>query len=164
MQLVQIAHIVGCVAPVDLNGAARLGAHINMSKYNHVSFIIYFGAMAAAQTVTVLAGTDSLGTGGVAMAFNYRISTGGVPLLAPLNIGPLTVIVGAGGVALAGTEDNEIMVIEMDAAELVAPATNYYVGVNLSNSASVTIATVVAVCLEPRYQADPDLMPDPTVV
>jgi len=133
-----------------------------MSKYNHVSFIVYFGAMAAAQTVTVLAATDSLGTGGVAMGFSYRISTGGVPLLAPLNIGALTTVAGTGAV-LAGTEDNEIMVIEMDAAELIAPATNYYVGVNLSNSASVTLASVVAVCLEPRWQADPDLMPDPTV-
>lgn len=162
MQLAQIAHIVGCVAPVDLAGAVRLGAHINMSKYNHVTFIIYYGAVAAVNTVTVLAGTNSLGAGGVAMGFYYRISTGGVPLLTPLNIADMT-YAAAGGIANAGTVDDEIMVIELDAAELVAPATNYYVGVNLSNSATVTIATVIAVCLEPRWAADPDLMPDPTV-
>lgn len=162
MQLAQIAHIVGSIAPIDTNGTARLGAHVNMSKYNHVAFIVYCGAMNAACTITVLAGTDSLGTGGVAMAFNYRLSTGGVPLLAPLNIGPLTNSL-AGGLALAGTEDNEIIVIEMDAAELVAPATNYYVGVNLSNAATATLMAVVSICLEPRWQADPDLMPDPTV-
>ena len=161
MQLSQMGYIVGCVAPVDVGGAPRLGAHINMAKYNHVTFLIYFGVMGNICTVTVLAGTNSLGAGGVAMGYNYSISTGGVPLLTPFSIAPLTAV-GAGGVAHAATVDNEIVVIELDAAELVAPMTNYYVGVNLSGAAAA-LATVIAICSEPRWAADPDIAPDPTV-
>lgn len=161
MQLSQMGYIVGCVAPVDVGGAAKLGAHINMSKYNHVTFLIYFGAIGNPCTVTVLAGTNSLGAGGVAMAYNYSISTGGVPLLTPFSIAPLT-NVNSGGVAHAATVDNEIVVIELDAVELIAPMTNYYVGVNLSNAAAA-LATVIAICSEPRWAADPDIAPDPTV-
>lgn len=162
MQLAQICKIVGCVAPIDTGGVARLGCHVNMSKYNHVAFIIYTGAIGNACTVTVLAGTDALGTGGVAMGFRYRISTGGAALIAELSIAALTTV-GAGGYALAAaTDDNEIMVIEMDASELVAPTTNYYVGVNLSNAAAA-LESVVALCMEPRYMAAPDLMPSAVV-
>jgi len=96
------------------------------------------------------------------MGYNYRISTGGTPLLAPLNIAAMTAV-GAGGYTIANaTDDNEIMVIEVDASELIAPTTNYYVGVNLSNAAAA-LESVVAICMEPRYAADPNFMPDPTV-
>jgi len=161
MQLCQIAKIVGCIAPIDVGGVARLGCHVNMSKYDHVAFIVYTGAIGNACTVTVLAGTDALGTGGVAMGYNYYLSTGGAPLVS--EIASALVTVGAGGYALAAaTDDNEIMVIEVNASELVTPATNYYVGVNLSNAAA-SLNSVVAICMWPTYEAAPALMPSAIV-
>lgn len=160
MQLTQIAKIVTCVASIDTGGVARLGAHINMAKYNHVAFIISIGAIGNPCTVTVLSATNSLGAGGVAMGFNYRLSTGGAPLLGVL--AAATVAVGAGGYAFAAaTDDNEVMVIEIDAVELPARG-RQYVGVNLSNAAAC-LASVIAVCCEPRWEGNPPVMPDPTV-
>lgn len=161
MRLCQIAKIVTCVAAIDTAAGARLGAHINMSKYEHIAFIISIGAIGADCVVTVLAGTNSLGAGGVAMGYNYYLSTGGAPLVG--EVASALVAVGAGGYTIANaTDDNETMVIEVDAAELVAPLTNYYVGVNLSNSAACLIS-VIGVALWPRYAADPVLMPSAIV-
>lgn len=159
--LTQTAKIVGCVAPIDTGGVARLGCHVNMSKYNRVAWIIYIGAIGNACTLTMLAGTNALGAGGVAMGFTYRLSTAGAPLIAELSTALVTV--GAGGYAFAAaTDDNEIMVVEMTASELVAPTTNYYVGPNLSNAAACLVSAV-AICMEPRYEADAQVMPSAVV-
>ena len=161
MQLAQIAKIVGCVQSIDTGGVARLGCHVNMSKYEHVAWIINVGAIGNNCTVTMLAGTDALGTGGVAMGFSYYLSTGGAPLVG--EVASALVTVGVGGYAFAAaTDDNETMVVEMDASELVAPLTNYYVGPNFSNAAACLVSCI-AVCLWPRYAAAPALMPSAIV-
>lgn len=159
--LTQEAKIVSCIAPVDVGGAAKLGCHVNMSKYNLVVFILMTGAIGNNNAITVLAGTDALGTGGVAMAYTYRLSTGGVPLIAELSTAFVTVAA-AGYTLLAATDDDEIMVIEVHASELVAPTTNYYVGVNVANAAA-HLVSVVALCMEPRYKADAQVMPSAVV-
>ncbi len=161
MMLTQIAKIVSSIAAIDTGGVARLGAHVNMSKYDHVAFIISIGAIGNNAAITVLAATDSLGTGGVAMGYTYRLSTGGAPLLAELSTALVTVGVG-GYTALAASDDDEIMVIEVNASELVAPTTNYYVGVNVANAA-LCLVSVVAVCMWPRYMADAQVMPSAVV-
>lgn len=162
MQLSQVTKIVSCVAPIDTAGVARRGAHINMAKYNHVAFVITIGvANAAVCTLTVLSATTSLAAG-VAMAFNYRIATAGAPLVSVLD-GALTAA-GAGGLALTNAvDDNKVLVVEVDASELPAPTTRQYVGCNFSNAATVFLISCVALCCEPRYMADTDVMPDPTV-
>lgn len=161
MRLAQVAKIVSCVAAIDVGGVARLGCHVNFSKFEHVTWIISVGAIGNNCTLTMLAGTDALGTGGVAMGYSYYLSMGGTPLVA--EVASALVTVGVGGYAiLAATDDNECMVVEMDASELVAPTTNYYVGPNFSNAAAALISCV-AVCYWPRYAADPALMPSAIV-
>ena len=153
MRLAQVAKIVSCVAAIDTAGVARLGAHVNFSKFEHVTWIISIGAIGNACTLTMLAGTDALGTGGVAMGYSYYLSTGGAPLVA--EVASALVTVGAGGYAFAAaTDDNEVMVVEMDASELVAPNTNIYVGPNFSNAAACLVSCV-AICYWPRYATDP---------
>ena len=161
MQLCQIAKIVTSIAAIDTGGVARLGAHVNLSKYDHVAFIISVGAIGNNAVVTVLAGTNSLGAGGVAMGYSYYLSTGGAPLVG--EVASALVAVGAGGYTLlAATDDNETMVIEVDASELVSPLTNIYVGVNVANAAACLVS-VIAVCMWPRYAAAPALMPSAIV-
>ena len=161
VQLAMQSKIVGCIAPIDTGGVARLGCHVNFSKFEHVTWLIYIGAIGNACTITMLAGTDALGTGGVAMGFSYYLSTGGAPLVC--EVASALVTVGAGGYAFAAaTDDNELMVVEMDAAELVAPTTNYYVGPNLSNAAAC-LASAVAICYWPRYASSPALTPSAIV-
>ena len=161
MQLSQIAKIVQCVAPIDSAAGARLGAHINMSKYDHVAFVCGFGNVANNVVVTVLAAPISTGVGGVAMAFNYRISTTGAPLISVLE-GVLTNSLAGGLTVAAATDDDKVVVIEVDASELVAPLTNIYVGVNFA-AAAVALVSCHAICMWPRYMANAPVMPDPTV-
>ncbi len=161
MQLCQIAKIVTSVAAIDVGGVARLGCHVNMSKYHHVAFIISVGAIGNNCTVTILAGTNALGAGGVAMGFSYYLSTGGAPLVG--EVASALVAVGAGGYAiLAATDDNETMVIEVDHTALIAPSTNYYVGPNFTNAGAALISCI-AVCMWPRYMAGPASMPSAIV-
>jgi hypothetical protein len=161
MQLSQIAKIIGSIQPIDTGGVARLGAHVNMSKYEHVAFIVSVGAIGNNATVTVLAGTDSVGTAGVAQAYRYYLSTGGAPLVTEVS-SSLVGVSAAGYTLNAATDDNELMVIEVDAAELALPASKYYVGVNVANAAACLVS-VVAICLWPRYAADPSAMPSAIV-
>jgi len=160
MQLAQVAKIVGCVAPIDNGGVARLGCHVNFSKFEHVTWIIYTGVTGNTSVLTMLAGTDALGTGGVAMGFSYYLSTGGAPLVA--EVASALVTVGAGGYTIAATDDDEVLVVEMDASELVAPLTNYYVGPNLG-AAAAALQSAVAICFWPRYACNPANMPSAIV-
>ncbi len=161
MRLAQVAKIVSCVAAIDTNTTARLGAHVNFSKFEHVTWLISIGAIGNNCTLTMLAGTDALGTGGVAMGFSYYLSTGGAPLVA--EVASALVTVGVGGYAfLAASDDNECMVVEMDASELVAPNTNIYVGPNFSNAVACLVSCI-AVCYWPRYATDPANMPSAIV-
>ena len=162
MQLTQIAKVVQCVAPIDTGGVARLGAHINMAKYDHVAFVCGIGNLTADVTITVLTGTNSLGAGGVAMGFSYRRGTTLGALQTVVDTSPM-VTVGAGGLTIANaTEDNDCIVIEIDASELPAPTTRQYVGVNFSASA-LALVSCTAICCQPRYMADTDVMPNPCV-
>ena len=157
MQLAQQARIVSCVAAIDTAGVARLGAHVNFSKFEHVTWIISIGAIGNNCTLTMLAGTDAVGTAGVAMGYSYYLSTGGVPLKAQVS-SALVTVGAAGYTILAASDDNECMVVEMDASELVAPATKYYVGPNFT-AAAACLVSCVAICQWPRYAANPALMP-----
>jgi len=162
VQLAMLSKIVGCVQPIDTAGVARLGCHVNFSKFEHVTWIVSIGVLDNPCTITMLAGTNALGAGGVAMGFSYYLSTGGAPLVT--EVASALVTVGVGGYAFAAaTDDNEVMVIEMDAAELVAPTTNYYVGPNFSNAATVALVSAVAICYWPRYAASPALTPSAIV-
>ena len=161
MQLAQIAKIVTCCAAIDVGGTGPfVCAHINMAKYNHVTFLISVGAIGNNCAITITTATTSLGAGPTAIGYKYYLSTGGAALLGV--VASALVTVGAGGYTLlAASDDNETMVIEIDAAELTVRASQY-VGVNIANAAGCLIS-VLAVCLEPRWEADPNIMPDPTV-
>lgn len=162
MQLSQVAKIVSCVAPIDTAGTARRGARINMSKYNHVTFICTVGVTnAAVQTITVESAATSVAAG-TAMDFNYREATTGGPLISVLE-GVLESTTAAVGIIVTqNADDDKVYCIEVDAAELPVRA-RQYVGITFSDTATVCMVSCVAVCCEPRYYAAPPLMPDPTV-
>lgn len=162
MQLTQIAKIVQCVAPIDGNGAARDGARVNMAKYDHVAFIVGLGNVAADIIITMFSAATSAAAGTV-MGFSYRRGTNLAALETVVDTSPL-VTVGVGGLTIANaTEDNDCIVIEVNAADLPAPTTRQYVGITFSNPGAACLISCHAVCCWPRYMADADVMPDPTV-
>ena len=130
-----------------------------MAKYECIAFIISFGVMTGTVTPTVVTSTGTL-VAGTAQAYNYRVATTGVPLLSVLE-GVFT-NVGLAGVTIAATDDDKVMVIEVNASEVVV-ANGQYVGVTLTGGATPTLVSVVGVCFWPRYAANAPTMPDPTV-
>ena len=159
MQLAQIAKIVSCRSPLDMNGVAQQGARLNMANYECIAFIISFGVMTGAVTPTVASSNGTL-VAGTDQGYYYRIATTGARLVSVLE-GAFT-YVAAAGVAIPATDDDKVMVIEVKASELTVLA-RQYVGVTLTGGATPTIVSVVGVCFWPRYAAEANLMPDPTV-
>lgn len=157
MQLSQIAKIIGCVAPIDSGGVAQAGAGVSLKLYNHVTFLVYVGNVANAQTLTVEECSDSAGTGNVAIAFNYRKASTGAAAKSVLDAA-ISAATNA-GISIGTGDDNKIIAIEMDASELPNPSTKPYVRCYLTAGA-VALDCVVAILLESRYEKD--IPPDPT--
>ncbi len=157
MQLAQIAKIVQCIAPVDGNGGIVQAARVNMAKYEHVAFIVGIGNLAADIILTMYSAATSLAAGTV-MNFNYRRSTTPGALVSVVDTTPM---VNTAALTIANaTEDNDCIVIEVNAADLPAVA-RQYVGIDFSNAAAASLISCIAVCMWPRYAAEPNLMPDP---
>ena len=163
LRLCQIAKVVQCVAPFDINGGAIQAANVNMAKYDHVSFIIGIGNLAADTTITMNYATGTL-VAGTVMGFSYYESTTHGALVSVVDTATLTTV-GAGGYAPANaTEDNICIVVEVDASEILAlTTTNTYVGMRFSNPGAACLISCVAVCRVARYEADPNFMPNPIV-
>ncbi len=161
LRLCQIAKVVQCVAPVDGNGGIVQAARVNMAKYDHVSFVIGFGNLAADCVVTMYSAATSLGAGTV-MGFSYYTSTTHGALVSVVDTAALTTV-GVGGLTvLNATQDNICIVIEVDATEVLAmSAARQYVGVDFSNAAAACLISCVAICRVARYEADPNFMPNP---
>ena len=161
LRLCQIAKIVQCVAPVDINGGAVQAANVNMAKYDHVSFIIGIGNLAADTIITMNSGNTSLAAGTV-MGFSYYESTTHAALVSVVDSAALTTV-GVGGYTPANAADDNIcIVVEVDASEVLAmSAARQYVGMRFSNPGAACLISCVAVCQVNRYQSDPNFMPNP---
>ena len=168
LRLCQIAKIVQCLAPIDTTGAAQQCANINMAKYDHVSFIVGLGNLAADAIITMNYATGTL-VAGVAMGFSYYVSTTNAALVSVVDQATITTV-GAGGYTPANaTEDNAVFVVEVTAQELRtvvdaagAALTNTYVGMRIATpGANAYLVCVTAICRVARYQADPNFMPNP---
>ena len=116
-RLCQIAKIVQCVAPIDINGGAVQAANVNMAKYDHVSFIIGVGNLAANCAITMNYATGTL-VAGVAMGFSYYESTTHAALVSEVDTAALTTVGVGGYTILAASDDNSCIVVEVAAQEL----------------------------------------------
>ncbi len=160
LRLCQIAKVVQCVAPIDINGGAVQAANVNMAKYDHVSFVIGIGNLAGDTIITMNWAATSLAAGTV-MGFSYYESTTHAALVSVVDT--VLTTVGVGGYTPANaTEDNICIVVEVDASEILAlSATSTYVGMRFSNPAAACLVSCVAICRVARYEANPALMPNP---
>lgn len=159
LRLCQIAKVVQCIAPIDAVGGAIQAANVNMAKYDHVSFICGFGAMAGDCILTMNNALTSLAAGTV-MNFNYYESTTHGALVSVVDTAALTNT--AAYTVLNASDDNCCIVVEVDASELLAVgAVNQYVGMRFGAPGAACLVSCVAICRVARYQADPNFMPNP---
>jgi len=153
---------------VDGNNTAITSDIISMKNYNHCTFILTFGVVAASASAVTATGSESnliaykgedVTTCATAFACHYRaeVTSGGDTLEALTALATTGVSMGTGN-TLDVTGDNAIIVVEIDATDLAPTAANPYdtVKIGFRFSAHSVLLSCVAVLSEPRYaQASP---------
>lgn len=137
------AHVVNILAPIDINGSARVSDYFSMALYAHCSILLTLGVTGAASTVTIEESDDNAGNDENAIAFSYYAeeTAGGDTL------GDRTAATAAG--FATSTNDGIIYVIEIDADQLTDGYP--YLVLKMSDPTSATLASAVAVLTNPRY-------------
>jgi len=152
-RIVETIKVIGALAPIDKAGNAIASKPIDLALYNRVCFLLYFGAMDSTGTITVEKGTAN--TLGTAIAFNYWKATTGAAAFSVLDAAVAAAT--SSGVAVAATDDNKIIAIEVAASEL---GTSNWVGVKVGAAGSANLVGIIALCGDARFaQAIP---PDST--
>lgn len=133
---------------IDLNDGAVTGDYVSLKNYDHLTIVLDFGVIGAATTFTVNKATAVDGTGATAIGFHYwkNAATGTSDTLVEQTKAS------ASGVATS-TANNQMFVIEIDAAELGAYDC---VNVNLTDPGAETLASGLYILSGGRFkQATP---------
>lgn len=123
----------------------------SMAKYRHATVVITFAASLTGDTVlTVETGaTDSADSGDA--TFHYRLASA---TIGSANCDVLAADATASSLTLtAATYQGKMLVLELDADELVTSGETVYpwVTVDFSSAASTSTVGVIAILSEPRY-------------
>lgn len=145
--------IVPLLTPADIVATATNTSFLDMKAVNHATLCAFFGSITAASadqpiTVTLTVATGAATTGEVALAFKYRL-TGAV---ATDTLGDISSATSA-GVSIATTDDNKILMIDVDPGALEAAlADGRFVHLLITPDAggSATVVGVFAL-IEPAY-------------
>ena len=139
LQLSKYFQFVPCIAPQDINGAATAGNEVNTKLYDHITFVLSIGNLGGDATLIVEECTSAAGAGNTAKTFNYRKSGASNDTYSALAAAT------AAGITLAGaSDDNKVVIIEVDAAELTSGYP--FVRVYLTPAAAATLVSCIAVC------------------
>jgi len=135
---------VAGIAPVDIGGVAKTSDYWNMENYDHVSIIVYCGAITNSATIILYESDDASGSNKTAIAFNYYQITAGVT-------GARTANAATG--LVTGTTNGSMWVIEVDAADL---SDGYPFMTMVTDTAAANVITIIPVLSGARYaQAAP---------
>jgi len=135
---------VAGIAPVDIGGVAKTSDYWNMENYDHVSIIVYCGAITNSATIILYESDDASGSNKTAIAFNYYQITAGVT-------GARTANAATG--LVTGTTNGSMWVIEVDAADL---SDGYPFMTMITDTAAANVITIIPVLSGARYaQAAP---------
>jgi len=151
---VEYDNIVPLLAPQDITTTATASSYMDLRYAHRAAFLIVFGNVHGStstdrEVVTVQGATDPAGTE-AAIAFNYRLSGA----LGTNTWGAITAAEAAVGVSInPGTDDNKLLWIEIDPADLAA--NDYrYVRVLLTDTPDMDNCLVAVLGLtQPRYKS-----------
>ena len=157
MHLAQNAQIIPISVPLDITAGAMTGDWVNMTNFNHCT-LIYCGDIGFAgedATLTVLQGTSNSGGGSKALNFTEVYQKQGATAINA--VGVFTKITGQTDntyVDAAGGENEELIVIEIDAAQMDVAGGYTHISMTIADvgiNASAKLACVLAILTEPRY-------------
>jgi len=105
-------HIVPLIAPVDAAANAKTTGWVDMSKYNQVQFVTFFGLADTVGTIGLeqCATADTTTATETGLGFFYRLSGA----VASDTMGAITHVASTDTLATAATDDSVIFTIEPD--------------------------------------------------
>ena len=134
-------HVVPVLAPADITSNATNTTHVKVTGHK-VQFYVSFGVITGdSVAVTVEASTSAATTGAEAIPFNYRLSAA----VGADTWGAVTTA-DSGGVDITASDDNKILLIEVDPSTL--PDDDNYLSLLLSPGASASALIVGAHCVQ----------------
>jgi hypothetical protein len=156
-------HVLPVLAP--LADSTSVGTdYLNIENAQWITYLVQFGAMTSDSTdtvtVTVECSTDSSsGANEISVPFYYRLSAA----VGTDTSGTITKAT-ASGVAVTATDDNKLLIIDIDPAEIAATTgftdAHIYNRLWLSKNAELATNTIgVIAAIEPRYPGNtiPDI-------
>lgn len=131
MRFLDDHHIVQGWIHADANGAGKTSDIISLKNYAHCAIVLDFGNMTAGgdSDIVVYASDDVAGTHTVALN-NYTVrkspaTTADDVFAAAATMTDSKIDLVAGGDIIPDTDDNKLVVIDIDAAQVLAAGTSY---------------------------------------
>jgi hypothetical protein len=125
----QDGHVVNIIPPVSSN-AAQAGVRFSMSQWAHASILIFFGvAGGPAGAVTLKVFQAETGGTGIAVPFKYAVQNSAT---APFDVFNEWIQASASGYTPGTDIVDEIVAIEIDAADLLVANNGAYVEVDIA--------------------------------
>lgn len=147
MELIGKVHIIPIIHPIDTTTNAPTCDIFSLEEYNHCCIILQTGTNSKGFAVTVEECTAADGTGGTAIAFNYR------EMATTDTWGALTAVASDSSLTVADGDDNHVFAIEIDADELT-DGSEYVELVCAAPESGNNYVSAIAILSEPRYMKD----------
>lgn len=138
-------HVVPAIAPVDTTTVTVNTDVVGVKEYSAIQFVISFGVITGDTIVCILYESTNTTASGNAVAGKYRKSSA----LGTDVMGALTTLT-TSGVTIAASDDNKVLLIDVDPATLTDGYPYVFVACNPGGSMSVCLISAVALLL-PKY-------------
>lgn len=144
--------VLPLLAPQAITTSATASSYVDLDGAHWATFLVSLGAWTSDSTDTVTFTVEASTAGSsnateAAIAYTYRLASA----IDTDSMGAITAATTA-GVALTATDDNKVLVIDVDPAAVAATADRRYLRV-VATPSSHNASTLLSVCafLEPRY-------------
>lgn len=147
IRFMENTHLVPGFAPADITTTTTYSDVVNAGKTHWVQFILQCGVITGdTAVVTVEECTSAAAAGNTAIAFSYRLSSA----VGTDTLGAATAATSS-GVTLAATDDNKVLIVDVDPSTLSAGSNYVRLAVDPGGSMSAFLVGCV-ILAEPRYQ------------
>lgn len=150
----QVAKFLPVLIPADITTTDTNTAVVDLANAHRCTFLVYTGAVTSNSTtapiITLMAATGAATTSATAIAFNYRKSSA-VATDSWADIAAAT----ATGMTVTLTDDNKLMLIDVDPAVVATKTDGRYVYLHIDTNAQISAFVIGAsAMIEPRYAAN----------
>ena len=150
--------------PISTNHPVLTSDRIKLSEWDHVTLLIHFGAIASGldSDITVVASdADSTTHQATLATIRYRLKKSTAAWGEMTSVTDSKIDIVAGGEIVPSTDDNCVLAIEIDTAEILALSTTYdmdWLQVSISDGGAYAyVSSAVAVFSKGRFMTDPPL-------